>query len=131
MADKSYDDAAGMTNEPSVFDAKVAILLGPAEQKTILAERTVAGELVSGVLGNGIAQVSVSDTVEMLLEAVLALGETVCDQLGAPYSQAMPNFLAEFAATLIDTGYDGEDDARQAKVRAMHGLPPIGEAGGA
>lgn len=130
MAENSYDDAAGMANESSVFDAKVAILLGPAEQKTILAERTVAGELVSGVLGNGIAQVSVNDTVEMLLESVLALGEMVCDQAGAPYSQAMPGFLAEFAAALIDTGYDGGDDARQAKTRAAHGLPQIGEAGG-
>ena len=131
MAENSCDESAGIANEPSVFDAKVAILLGPTEQKTILAERAVAGELVSGVLGDGIAQVSVSDTVEMLLESVLALGETVCDQLGAPYSQAMPGFLAEFAAALIDTGYDGEDDARQASVRAMHGLPPLGETGGA
>ena len=131
MAENSYDGGVAAPNEPGVFDAKIAVLLGPAEERTVLAQRTVAGELITSGPAAGTAQVSINDTIDMLVEAVLSLGEVISDQLGAPYSQAMPNFLAEFAATLIDTGYDGEDDARQAKVRAMHGLPPIGEAGGA
>lgn len=125
MTEESYEGLTSSDSEPSVFDAKIAVLLGPFEQKTVLSEATVTGELVSGVLGNGLAQVSINDTVNLLLEAVVGLGETVSDQIGAPYSSAMPNFLAEFAAALLQAEYTEEDDARQAVNRKALGLPPL------
>ena len=40
----------------------------------------------------------------------------------------LPPFLAEFAAALIGTPYDGDDDKRQAQNRLVQGLSPIQQA---
>ena len=128
MAENSYDEVGVEPNEPGVFDAKIAILLGPSEERTILAQRAVAGELIASGPAAGTAQVSINDTIDMLLEAVLSLGEVISDQLGAPYSASMPPFLAEFAAALIGTPYDSDDDKRQAQNRLVQGLSPIQQA---
>ena len=129
MAENSYDGGVAAPNEPGVFDAKIAVLLGPAEERTVLAQRTVAGELITSGPAAGTAQVSINDTIDMLVEAVLSLGEVISDQLGAPYSTSMPPFLAEFAAALIETPYDGDDDARQAQNRILLGLEPVQQRG--
>ena len=128
MAENSYDGGVAAPNEPGVFDAKIAVLLGPAEERTVLAQRTVAGELITSGPAAGTAQVSINDTIDMLVEAVLSLGEVISDQLGAPYSASMPPFLAEFAAALIETPYDSDDDKRQAQNRLVQGLSPIQQA---
>ena len=125
MAENSYDEVGSEPNEPGVFDAKIAILLGPGEERTILAQRAVAGELIASGPAAGTAQVSINDTIDMLVEAVLSVGEVISDQLGAPYSASMPPFLAEFAAHLIETPYDSDDDKRQAQNRLVQGLAPI------
>lgn len=129
MAENSYDGGVAAPNEPGVLDAKIAVLLGPAGERTVLAQRTVAGELITSGPAAGTAQVSINDTIDMLVEAVLSLGEVISDQLGAPYSTSMPSFLAEFASHLIETPYDGDDDERQAQNRAAQGLPPVPQAG--
>lgn len=128
MAENSYDEVGAEPNEPGVFDAKIAILLGPSEERTILAQRAVAGELIASGPAAGTAQVSINDTIDMLVEAVLSVGEVISDQLGAPYSASMPPFLAEFAAALIETPYDSDDDKRQAQNRLVQGLAPIQQA---
>lgn len=128
MAENSYNGGVAAPNEPGVFDAKIAVLLGPAEERTVLSQRTVAGELITSGPAAGTAQVSINDTIDMLLEAVLSVGEVISDQLGAPYSASMPPFLAEFAAALIETPYDGDDDKRQAQNRLVQGLAPIQQA---
>ena len=125
MAENSYDGGVAAPNEPGVFDAKIAVLLGPAEERTVLAQRTVAGELITSGPAAGTAQVSINDTIDMLVEAVLSVGEVISDQLGAPYSASMPPFLAEFAAALIETQYDSDDDRRQAQNRLAQGLATI------
>lgn len=130
MTENSYHGEEVEEREPSVFDAKIAILLGPTEQKTILIERPVAGEIIVSAPDGGVAQVSINDSIDLLLEAVVAMGETVSDQIGAPYTQAMPSFLAEFAAALLDTPYDRDDDNRQAHNRLLLGLPPLASLSG-
>lgn len=126
MTDNSYDEDLMQGREPSVLDAKIAVLLGPSEQKTILAERAVVGELIASAPGGGIAQVGIHDTIEMVLESIVALGEMLSDHIGARYTDSMPSFIAEFAAALLDTEYNEDDNTRQAQSREAMGMPPLG-----
>lgn len=125
MAENSYHDLPGENGEPSVFEAKVAILLGPDEQKNIIAESAVAGEIISRDGEPGKPHVAISDTINLLMEAILSLGEDICDQIGMPYTKGMPNFLDEFGATMGQIEYDDGDNVRQAANREAMKMPPI------
>lgn len=126
MSDKSYDEPAqSQSSEPSVFQAKVAILLGHDEQKNIIAERSVAGEMISRDGGEPRAHVAISDTIDLLMEAILSLGEDICDQIGMSYTKGMPNFLDEFGATMGQIEYDDDDNVRQAANREAMNMAPL------
>lgn len=123
MTDAGDGPVDASTDGMAAFEARIELTVFPGHVSDVLVERTVFGVLPE----DGPFQVSIDDTSNMVLEAVVSFGERVADGTGMKYSSSMPGYLEQFAAAVLEVAesYDADDDERQNGNRSQIGLEPL------